>query len=64
MKKSDFVQKSIKHMSVFNRAIRAEQFPIKPKFKTFNEVDEYETHVRRNGWKQVYRDNERRRERV
>lgn len=64
MKKSEFVQKSVKHMSVFNRSIRAEQFPIKPKFKTFNEVDNYEIHVCRNGWKQVYRVGERRRERT
>lgn len=63
-KPSAFAKQTIKNMSIFNRSIRAEKFPIKSVSKTFNEVDDYERHVCRNGWKQVYRANERRRERV
>ncbi len=55
-----FVKQSIKHMSAF---LHKKQFNIKPISKTFNEIEDYERHVCRNGWKQVYRDGEKRRNR-
>jgi len=48
-------------MSAF---LHKKQFEIKPVSKTFNEVDDYERHACRNGWKQVYRVGEKRRDRV